>query len=115
MAAPAPSAVTAGSPTPVDATCLRCRREGLYHVELFRMHEDGPRRVGETTFCACETRPVPRPTITTGEPRHTGVRCGRCAGDQVYEVPFYAVTAAGIAPHTTRTVCRDCDTRPVAG
>ena len=63
MAAPAPSAVTAGSPTPVDATCLRCRREGLMNVVLFRMHPDGPMRVGETTFCVCETRPKPTPTF----------------------------------------------------
>lgn len=114
MVAPAPSAVTAGSPSPVDASCLRCRREGLFHVVLFRMSAEGPRRVGETTFCACETRPLPRPTITTGEPRRTGDRCDRCAGDEVYEVPFFAVTAAGVTPHTTRTICRDCDTRPAA-
>lgn len=115
MAASPVSAVTAGTPTPVDATCLRCRREGLFHVVLFRMSEDGPRRVGETVFCACEMRQAKRPTITTGEPRHTGEPCDRCEGDQVYVVPFYAVTDAGVTPHTTRTVCRDCDTRPVAG
>lgn len=50
--------VTAGTPIPVDATCLRCLREGLLSVVLFRMSLDGPRRVGETTFCPCETRPA---------------------------------------------------------
>jgi hypothetical protein len=80
------------------------------------MHDTGPRRVGETTFCVCETQQAKRrPTITTGEPRHTGETCARCEGDQVYVVPFYAVSDAGVTPHTTRTVCRDCDTRPVAG
>ncbi|MGN6743666.1 MAG: hypothetical protein ACTHJL_10265 [Amnibacterium sp.] len=112
MAAPAPSAVTAGSPTPVDATCLRCRREGLLSVVLFRMSVDGPRRVGETTFCPCETRPVPKPTITAGAPRPTGTSCIRCGAGEVDEVPYFAVTATGVTPHARRLVCRRCDPGP---
>jgi len=111
-AAPAPSTVTAGTPAPVDATCLRCRREGLFHVVLYRMDAAGPRRVGETTYCVCETRPAQPPTITIGEPRRTGLVCPRCDDDEVYEIPFFAVTADGITPYTSRTVCRECDTRP---
>jgi hypothetical protein len=106
----ASSAIITGSPTPVDATCLQCRREGLHHVVLYVLTFDGPRRVGETTFCRCETRPA-RGTLTTGVPRRTGDRCVRCDGDALYEVPVYAVTVAGVAPHTTRMVCHDCDGR----
>jgi hypothetical protein len=108
---PGPSAeFVTGSPTPVDATCLRCRREGMHNAVLYVLSGDGPRRVGEITFCVCETRPASA-TITSGVPRRTGARCVRCDGDAVYEVPLYAVSASGVAPHTTRTGCSDCDER----
>lgn len=103
-------AVTAGTPTPVDATCLRCRRVGLHNVVLYVMTVEGPRRVGDATFCVCETRPAAA-TITTGTPRDLGERCVRCDRGALYEVPFYAVTASGVHPHTTRVICEDCDTR----
>jgi hypothetical protein len=104
--------ITSGSPVPVDATCLRCKREGVFHVVLYVMDTDGPRRVGEKLFCVCETRLAEKPLITNGDAKRTGDACERCNRVSMYEVPFYAMTSAGIAPHSTRVICRDCDTRP---
>ena len=104
--------ITPGSPEPVDAQCLRCKREGLFCVVLYVMTPDGPRRVGEKTFCLCETRPAEKALITNGDAKRTGDSCERCRRVSMYEVPFYAMTSAGIAPHSTRVICRECDTRP---
>ena len=103
--------ITSGSPVPVDATCLRCKREGVFTVALYVLTPSGPRQVGERTFCVCETR-QPKATITNGDAKRTGDTCGKCNRRSMYEVPFYAMTPAGITPHSTRIICRDCDTRP---
>lgn len=105
-------AVVSGSPVPLDAVCTRCRREGVFSVALFVLTMDGPRQVGERVFCVCETRPAPKATITNGDAKRTGDTCDRCNRVSMYEVPFYAMTPAGISPHSTRVICRECDTRP---
>jgi hypothetical protein len=107
------SAVVSGSPVPVDAVCRRCRREGVFTVALFVLTMDGPRQVGERVFCVCETRPsAPKATITNGDAKRTGGTCDKCNRVSMYEVPFFAMTPAGISPHSTRVICRECDTRP---
>jgi hypothetical protein len=105
-------AVVSGSPVPVDAVCRRCRREGVFTVALFVLTMDGPRQVGERVFCVCETRPAQKAVITNGDAKRTEGTCDKCNRHSMYEVPFFAMTAAGIAPHSTRVICRDCDTRP---
>ncbi|GAA4737499.1 hypothetical protein GCM10025783_04920 [Amnibacterium soli] len=107
------SAVISGSPVPVDAVCCRCRREGVFTIALFVLTMDGPRQVGERVFCVCETKPTaPKATITNGDAKRTGGTCDKCNRVSMYEVPFYAMTPAGISPHSTRVICRECDTRP---
>src|ERR1700712_3502000 len=114
MAEPRTStAVVSGSPVPLDAVCCRCRREGVFTVALFVLTMDGPRQVGERVFCVCETkRTVPKATITNGDAKRTGGTCDKCNRVSMYEVPFFAMTSAGISPHSTRVICRECDTRP---
>lgn len=106
------AAVVSGSPVPLDAMCTSCRRDGVFSVPLFVLTMDGPRQVGERVFCVCQTRPTAQATITNGDARRTGDTCDRCNRVSMYEVPFYAMTAAGITPHSTRIICRECDTRP---
>jgi hypothetical protein len=106
------SAVVSGSPVPVDAVCLRCRREGVFTVALFVLTMDGPRQVGERVFCVCETRPAQKAVITNGDAKRTGGTCEKCERQSMYEVPFFAMTPAGVSPHSTRVICRECDTRP---
>lgn len=106
------SGIVSGSPVPVEAVCLRCRREGVFTVALFVLTPDGPRQVGERVFCVCETRPAAKATITNGDAKRTEGTCDKCERRSMYEVPFYAMTPAGIAPHSTRIICRDCDTKP---
>ena len=106
------ASVTSGSPVPVDATCTRCRREGVFRTGLYALSADGPRQVGERVFCVCETHPAHRATITNGDARRTGDTCGRCHRVSMYEVPFFAMTATGVTPHSVRVICRDCDTKP---
>lgn len=113
MTEPTTSAsVVSGSPVPVEAVCLRCRREGVFSIPLFMLTMDGPVQVGERVFCVCETRSAPKPTITNGDAHRTGGTCTKCDRRSMYEVPFYALTPAGISPHSTRVICRECDTRP---
>jgi hypothetical protein len=113
MAEPRTSArVVSGSPVPLDAVCCTCRRESVFSVALFVLTMDGPRQVGERVFCVCETRSGAKATITNGDAKRTGGTCDRCNRVSMYEVPFYAMTPAGIAPHSTRVICRECDTRP---
>ena len=104
--------LVSGAPEPLDATCTRCRREGVFCVGLYLLTEDGPVRVGERVFCVCETHPAFRATITNGDARRTEGTCEKCERRSMYEVPFYALTPAGISPHSTRVICRECDTRP---
>lgn len=112
MAEPRTSQViTSGSPVPVDAQCMKCRREGVFTVGLYVMSPDGPRQVGERTFCVCETRAA-KATITNGDAKRTGSTCEKCNRRSMYEVPFYAMTSDGITPHSVRVICRDCDTKP---
>ena len=107
------SAVVSGSPVPVDAVCCRCRREGVFTVALFVLTMDGPRQVGERVFCVCETKAAAlKATITNGDAKRTGGTCDKCNRVSMYEVPFFAMTPAGISPHSTRVICRECDTRP---
>ena len=104
--------VVSGSPVPLDAVCLRCRREGVFSLALFLLTPTGPRQVGERVFCVCETRPSPKATITNGDAHRTGGTCTKCERRSMYEVPFYELTPAGITPHSTKVICRECDTRP---
>ena len=106
------SSVTSGSPVPLDATCTRCRREGVFCVGLYALSADGPRQVGERVFCVCETHPAHRAVITNGDARRTGATCDRCHRVSMYEVPFFAMTTTGVAPHSVRVICRECDTKP---
>ena len=107
------SAVVSGSPVPVDAVCCRCRREGVFTIALFVLTMDGPRQVGERVFCVCETKPTaPKATITNGDAKRTGGTCDKCNRVSMYEVPFFAMTATGVTPHSVRVICRDCDTKP---
>ena len=112
------SSVTSGDPVPLDATCTRCRREGVFSVTLYVLTHDGPRQVGERVFCVCETRaakqarPAPKALITNGDAKRTGETCDRCNRMSMYEVPFFAMTPAGVAPHSVKVICRECDTRP---
>ena len=103
--------ITSGSPVPLDATCTRCRREGVFSVALYVLTPTGPRQVGERIFCVCETRAA-KATITNGDAKRTGGTCDKCNRRSRYEVPFYAMTPAGVTPHSTKIICRDCDTRP---
>ncbi len=113
MAEPTTSTrLVSGSPVPVDAVCRRCRREGVFSVALFVLTADGPHQVGERVFCVCEAHAAPKATITNGDAHRTGGTCTKCDRRSMYEVPFYSLTPAGITPHSTRVICRECDTRP---
>lgn len=106
------SGIVSGSPVPADAACLRCRRESVFSIALFVLTMDGPRQVGEKIFCVCETRPATKTVITNGDAKRTEGCCDRCQRRSMYEVPFFAMSPTGIAPHSTRIICRECDTRP---
>lgn len=106
------SSIVSGDPVPLDATCTRCRREGVFSLALYALTPDGPKQIGERTFCVCETRPAKKAVITNGDARRTGDSCDRCHRVSMYEVPFFAITATGIEPHSVRVICRECDTRP---